>query len=126
VLRGGSAVYLVPSKAGRIEDKRVEIKRDLKALIPQFKKFAAAFPMPASTINPDGRDIVWYTGRSERPLTANDIDKLASGEELLFLFYDLEYTDPRGSHYIHRCEIAQTPAFNPEIWTFCDGFQDYK
>jgi hypothetical protein len=126
ISKGAGMVYLMPSDAGRPVG-QAELDKEVKMLIPRFKTFLAKVPVTQSPLSSGGQDFWWNTARSERVLTQDDIAKLASGEEILFLFFGLEYSDPRGSHYMHRCMIAQPPAFNPaEVWGYCNGFQDHK
>jgi hypothetical protein len=124
---GWGRIYIVPSDPMKADiDKREEKREDEKLLEKQFRTYSKTAPKtPTGTIpNPNGS--MWFTARSERVITQPDIEKLAIGGELLFLFFVETYKDATGSHYIHGCQIAQPPAFNPEIWQFCDGFQDHR
>ncbi len=121
-------IYLVPSDPTVADVTKNQEKVELmKVLVPRVKKALRAATQPMSGIFPaNGQGGLWLTVHSENVITQDDIAKLHSGAELLFLFYDIEYTDPIGPHYIHSCQIAQTPAFDPEIWQVCPGFQDHK
>jgi len=120
-------IYLMPSDPNRADtDKYDEKAKDVKMLIPKFKKALGQIPRSRATLAANGTNETWFSAHSDSPITQEDINKLYTGAELLFLFFSVEYKDPSGSHYIHHCQIAQTPAFNPEIWGVCDGFQDHR
>ncbi|MEO6911765.1 MAG: hypothetical protein ABI158_12665 [Edaphobacter sp.] len=126
--KGYGRIYLVSSDPRESDAmKTAEKMRDIQMLMP---KFVSSSKEPLTGVEgaplaPTGRETVWFTAHSERPITQTDIDNLQSGAELFFLFYTVQYSDPAGAHRIHGCRIAQTPSFNPEIWQFCDAFQDH-
>ena len=125
-VKGWGQIYLEPSDPNKSDsEKNTEKNKYSRELSKRFMKSANQhLPLaPPGIISPNGQDLMWITAHSQREITQDDIDKLASGEELLFIFYAEHYKDPSGSHYIHGCRIAQTPAFNPEVWQFCDGFE---
>jgi hypothetical protein len=73
---------------------------------------------------------MWFTVRSNRNVTTDDVAKLTDGSETLYFFVSLSYHDPQGSHYIHKCEFLQPlrpnePKQDP-IWHFCKDFSDRK
>jgi hypothetical protein len=126
---GHGEIYMMPSDPNKPEvEKTEEKKKDMQILIPRFKKALAeaAKTSARGTMLYSSHDDAWFTAHSEGPVSQGDIAKLASGAELLFLFYSIQYSDPAGSHYIHACRGVQSPAFNPEVWQFCFGFQDHR
>lgn len=126
---GFGEIYLMPSDSSKPEiEKLDEKKKDMQVLIPRFKKALAKLTPNGieGTIANDGHSQTWYTAHSERVITQDDLNKLQNGSELLFLFFSEQYSDPAGQHYIHSCRSAQTPAFNPEVWQYCPGFQEHR
>ena len=120
-------IYLVDSDPNEPDaDKENEKIEDVKKLTPRFRKALAKINHTSMLLSANAANHVWFTPHSERAITQDDITKLESGGELLFLFYVIEYRDSSGSHYSHHCIISQPPAFNPPIWQLCQGFEDHK
>jgi hypothetical protein len=114
--KGMAAVYLAPN----------ETKETEKELTTKFKQILKRATPGVGTIPNGGHTEFWYTAESDRVVTQDDIDKLAKGTEVLYLFDSLSWIDPTGSHYIHRCIALQHPAFDPEVWHFCHDFSDHR
>ena len=121
---GCSRFYVVagdPSVADSIKDK--EKAKDAHKITAKFKKYCEERERATwgrATMDPGGKQFIWFTAHSERALSQTDLDNLSSGGELMFLLYSVRYEDPAGRHEIHRCMISQPPAFNPEVWQACD------
>jgi hypothetical protein len=123
------SIYLLPSDPNKADAMKIEEKkRDVQMLVPKFISTSnkALLAGMSAILPPGGQERNWFTAHSETPITQHDIDNLQSGAELLFLFFTVKYVDPAGSHSIRRCLISQTPAFNPEVWQSCSGFQDIR
>ena len=117
-IKGVAKVYLAPDTRDATET----------ALIAAFKKEAALYlkTHTGSSLEPGGSEQQWFTGESDRNITDDDIKKLANGSEIIYLLASENYTDPTGPHYMHYCRSVQPPAFNPEVWHFCNGYQDHQ
>lgn len=127
VLACGRA-YLMPSEIKDDLAKRDEKRKDLQILIPKFKQYCKDYlgkSAKGGVLGTGGNEGIWFTALSDTPLSQRDISNLEDGSSLLFLFFSVQYKDS-DSHHIHRCQIAQPPAFNPEIWQDCEGFEDHK
>jgi hypothetical protein len=128
-VRAWGRIYLVESDPNKTDpDKLAEKSEDARMLARNLVKTSTPIlkNMPAGKIDPNPSDYFWITAHSGRAITQEDIDKLQSGSELLFLLYIVQYRDPAGEHYIHSCKIVQPPAFKPEIWQFCSAFEEHR
>ncbi len=77
-----------------------------------------------ATLDAGGHDEHWFTAQSDRPITQDDINKLAYGKEYIYLLFSESYHDPTGTHEQHYCKLLQPPAFDPEVWQICKDFSD--
>ena len=111
---GMGKVYLVPDNKHEqqlIAQFRKEVEKTQKSLLK-------------TDLDPGGNEENWFTAKSDRVVTAEDIKKLANGEERLYLLFTEFHSDSTGSHYQNYCKLLQPPAFNPEVWQLCDDFSD--
>jgi hypothetical protein len=128
-VKGWSEIYFMPSDPNKPDEEKVAEKtRDAKMLASRFVKSSAEHLKGAQVgeIDPNPNAYFWFTGRSERTVTQDDIDKLRGGGELLFIFYNVQYRDTSGFHYIRGCRTPQPPAFSPEVWQFCGTFEESR
>jgi hypothetical protein len=111
---GVGKVYLVP-------DSKHE-----QQLIARFKNDVDKIKnsLLRTDLDPGGHEENWFTAKSDRVVTAEDIKKLVNGRERLYLLFTEFYNDSTGSHYQNYCKLLQPPAFDPEVWQLCEDFSD--
>jgi len=115
---GFGKIYIQPANPDEgVSSARKSRTADMQAMRSDFdveSKKGLALGKPGTLLmNGSGdRAGVFFTARSTQAISDDDIARLASGQELLYLLYEVQWTDPSGSHHMRKCQMAQTPAFN--------------
>jgi len=117
VFRGAGKAYVMTKVSEENERAAIEdFKRTREPYLDTFP--GAPLPSDASTN--------WFTSKSEKILTSDDLAALQNGTEVIYLLNEVKYRDPAGKHFMRFCEILEPPAFNPEVWQLCSDFHEYK
>lgn len=114
-ISGGGTLYLSNSSDENTQGQ----------LIQRFKSELSRQKFSTAPLPPGGHQGYWFTARTDREIDKDDLDQLASGKEILFLFASITYKDPSGVHHVNTCWRLQSPAFDPEVWHVCTGYEDH-
>jgi hypothetical protein len=121
----GSAAADELKGSGRVYVTRDMTKKAQMELVRKYEHFLTHNPPQTAVLPAGDKQNAWFTVVNDRPITNDDIDQLNKGTEFIYLLFSEHWKDPSGTHYVHYCRNIKPPAFDPEIWQFCEVFEDH-
>src|SRR5260370_39617095 len=116
---GDSRIYLEKGTMEHEADAEKRATAKFKTRLKTVKRGTS--PMQTGTTGES-----FASAESDTEITNDDIELLAKGGELMFMYVFWRWRDSVGTHYLQWCRWIQTPAFQPEVWHYCSDFSGHR